>query len=145
MLLLKKDIEWIQPATATGINRDAIPMQPIHVLFEKAKTVKEAGFTDWASLERADLKPGKGSVKFVSSSNYEVQIDTHTAEILAVEYRRSDIIEKLHDGSWFADWAKYWIFLPSGILLFILWLTGIYLFFLPHYKKWQKRKKKRNV
>ena len=34
---------------------------------------------------------------------------------------------------------KYLIFLPSGIVLLVLWLTGIYLVLLPYQKKWQKQ------
>ena len=37
----------------------------------------------------------------------------------------------LHDGSWFHPLAKLWLFLPSGVIVFALWVTGIYLFLLP--------------
>lgn len=139
LLMLKKEIDWIQPPSHKGMERQAVPTQSLEALFAAAKTVKQAGFTSWAELERLDFKPGKGMVKFVSSTRWEVQIDTHTAEILHIAYRRSDLIESLHDGSFFADWVKLYVFLPSGIILFGLWLTGLYLFFLPHYKKRQKR------
>ena len=141
LLMLKKEFEWIQPSTQKGIVRDAIPTQSFEALFAAAKSVEKAGITDWKDLERVDVKAGKGVIKFVSATDWEVQIDTHSAEVLQVAYRRSDIIEQIHDGSFFADWAKLWLFLPAGIALFILWLTGMYLFFLPYYKKWQKRKK----
>lgn len=142
LLMLKKEIEWIQPSTYKGIERKAIPTQSFQALFEAAKSVEHAGITTWADLDRVDVKPGKGIVKFMSVSNWEVQVDTESAKILHVAYRRSDIIEKIHDGSWFAEWAKLGLFLPTGIALFLLWLTGMYLFFLPHYKKWQKKQKK---
>ena len=143
LLMLKKEIEWIQPSTQKGVERESIPSQSLQSLFDAAKAVKEAQIGNWADLERVDVKPDKGVVKFVSAANWEVQVDSNTGEVLQVAFRRSDIVEQIHDGSFFADWTKLWLFLPAGIVLFVLWVTGIYLFFLPHYKKWQKKKSKR--
>lgn len=141
MLSLKKEIDWLQPPSVNGTARADVPVQDMQSLFDVARSVEEMALTDWAELERVDFKPGKGMVKFVSTNNWEVQIDTATGEILQVAYRRSDIIEKLHDGSFFADWVKLYIFFPSGIVLLILWGTGIYLFFLPHVKRALKKRK----
>ena len=65
-------------------------------------------------------------------NRYEVQIDTETAEILQVAFRRSDLIESIHDGSFFNEHFKLWVFLPAGIVLALLLVTGIHLFFLPY-------------
>ena len=143
LLMLKKEIEWIQPKTQKGIEREAIPEKTLTELYAVAKSVEHAEINNWADLERVDVKANKGIVKFVSATNWEVQVDANTAEILQVAFRRSDIIEQIHDGSFFADWAKLWLFLPAGIILFVLWITGIYLFFLPHVKKRNKKKKKK--
>jgi uncharacterized iron-regulated membrane protein len=62
--------------------------------------------------------------------------------ILSSAYRRSDWIEQLHDGSFFGDWAKLWLFLPNGIVLLGLWITGAYLWYLPFYAKRKKQKSK---
>jgi len=50
-------------------------------------------------------------------TDYEAQVDLGTGAIMHVAYRRSDLIESIHDGSWFHDSAKLWLFFPSGILL----------------------------
>lgn len=142
LLMLKKEISWIQPPTAKGVEREAVPAMAIDDLFAVASTVPELAVTEWSELARVDVKPGKGVVKFVSENNWEAQIDTHTGEVLQVAFRRSDIIEALHDGSFFADWVKLYIFFPTGIILLALWATGVYLFFLPHLKRWQRAKRK---
>ncbi len=139
LLMLKKEIDWIQPPTMSGSSTE-LPTASFAELFAAASSVKEAGITTWADLDRVDIKPDKGVVKFVSLSRWEVQVDTSTAEVLSVSYRRSDLIETIHDGSFFADNAtKLFLFLPVGVLLFFLWCTGMYMFFLPHYKRWQRR------
>ena len=141
LLMLKKEIEWIQPSSQKGIQRHSIPMVSMQELFDAARSVEHAGFTTWEALNRADLKPNNGIIKFVSATHWEVQVDTHTAEVLQIAQRRSDVIEAIHDGSYFADWVKLWIFLPSGIGLFILWVTGIYLFIVLEYRKMKSRRK----
>ncbi len=143
LLMLKKEIAWIQPPTQKGIERLDVPVLPLEQLFDIAHSVPQLQVTSWEELSRADIKPSKGIAKFVGKNNWEVQIDTHSGEILQIAFRRSDIIESLHDGSYFADWVKLYIFFPSGIILFILWGTGIYLFFLPRIKRARKARNRR--
>jgi len=142
LLMLKKEISWIQPPTATGIEREAVPALGMDALFAVAADIPELEVDSWSQLARVDVKPGKGVVKFVAQNNWEAQIDTHSGEILALSFRRSDIIESLHDGSYFADWVKLYVFFPSGLILLMLWGSGIYLFFLPHVKRWKRARAK---
>lgn len=144
LLQVKKQVEWVQPPTLKGEVREGVPEASLQAMFEAAKEVSEAGIDKWEDLDRADFKPDKGVIKFVSKTRWEVQVDTSTAEVLSVTYRRSDLIETIHDGSFFAgDATKLWLFLPAGIALFVLWVTGIYMFFLPYFKKAKKRKKRK--
>ena len=138
LLMLKKEVAWIQPETVRG-ERAGVPPLSLEELFNAAREAREAADWQWSELERVDFKPGKGVVKFVGQNNFEVQVDTHSGAVLQVAYRRSDIIESLHDGSFFSDATKLYMFLPAGLVLFILWGTGIYLFFLPRIKKRQKK------
>lgn len=140
LLMLKKDVDWIQPPTAGGASA-GFPAATLTAMFDAARGVDAAGIERWEDLARVDFKPGDGIVKFVSRSRWEVQVDTTTAEVLQVAYRRSDLIESIHDGSFFAGWTKLYLFLPSGILLFVMWLTGIYLFILTRIKRGQKRRR----
>ena len=142
LLMLKKEIDWIQPPTQRGVSSD-VPALSLEDLFAAAQGAGQAGLESWQDLARVDFKPEKGVVKFVGKNDWEVQVDTATGSVLHVAERRSDFIESLHDGSYFSDSVKYFLFLPAGIVLLVLWATGLYLFFLPHYKNYQKRKAKR--
>ena len=62
--------------------------------------------------------------------------------MLSLEYRRSDLFEQIHDGSFFADWIKTFVFLPVGVVLLVLWATGIWLFLEPYLKRWQRKKRR---
>lgn len=144
-LQLKKDWSWVQPPTARGV-MSGDPASGMSASFDDilaaAMTVPEAGFESWDDIDRLDVRPDKGVVKVRGKNRWEVQIDTETAEVVQVAYRRSDLIEQIHDGSWFHDLAKLWIFLPSGVILFALWLTGMYLWILPIWAKRSGRKRR---
>ncbi len=142
LLQLKKEIDWVQPPTLNGSAPAAVPAQSVEDLLAAAQSASELELTDWRDISRVDFKPGKGIVKFVAANNWEAQIDTATGEVLQIAYRRSDIIESLHDGSFFADWVKLYVFFPSALILLTLWGTGVYLFFLPHVKQWRKANRK---
>ncbi|NNF07069.1 MAG: PepSY domain-containing protein [Candidatus Eisenbacteria bacterium] len=139
LLQVKKEVTWIQPKTMRG--EGDVPELTFEDILSAASTVREAQISGWPDVDRLDVRPKKGVIKIRSKNRYEIQIDHQTAEVLQVAYRRSDVIEQIHDGSFFHDKAKLWIFLPSGFLLFVLWVTGIYLFALPLVVKRRKRKK----
>ena len=101
-------------------------------ILDAARGVEEAGIASWDDVDRLDVRPSKGIVKVRAKSRWEVQVDTATGEVVQVAYRRSDLIESIHDGTWFHDGAKLWVFLPAGIVLMGLWVSGVYLWWLPH-------------
>jgi hypothetical protein len=110
-------------------------------LLAASVAVPEASITGWQDIERVDMQPARGIAKIQSKTRWELQIDLQTGEVLQSAYRRSDLIESLHDGSWFHDRAKLWIFFPAGVIVLGLWLTGMYLFVLPIQVRWTRRKK----
>ena len=130
LLQTKKYFAWIQPVELRG-SGDA-PTLSLPEILEICKTVAEADIKSWDDINRLDVRPSRGMLKVRANNNWEIQIDTHTGNVLQTAYRRSDIIESLHDGSYFHEAVKTWIFLPSAIILLLLWLTGIYLFILPY-------------
>ena len=137
MLQLKKQSNWIQPNVEVTSSSKPTMLQSY---LDAVSTVKEANISSWDDIERIDIRPDKGIAKIKSKNNWEIQIDIETTEIYAKNYRRSDIIESIHDGSFFSEVVKYGWFLPSGILLLILSLTGLYMFFIPILNKRKRNK-----
>ena len=140
-LQVKKQFTWVQPTEQRGKSKTANLSLP--QILEISKTVPEAEIKSWDDINRLDVRPSRGMLKVSAKNHWEIQIDTETGAILQTAYRRSDIIESIHDGSFFHDYVKLWIFLPSGIILLILWLTGIYLFILPIWVKRRRREGKK--
>lgn len=137
LLQFKKQSDWIQPPSKTG-TQGKLTIGFDRIL-EVARSVPDAGISGWDDVDRLDVRPGKGMVKVRCKNRLEIQIDTGTGEILQVSVRRSDLIENIHDGSFFFEGAKLWIFLPAALILAGLWGTGMYLFLLPYLARRSRR------
>ena len=137
LLQVKKQVAWVQPTTHEG--KGSVPEVTFAEILEIAKSVPEARITDWGDISRLDVRPNGGIVKIRAKSNWEIQIDHQTGEILQTAYRRSDTIESIHDGSFFYAKAKPWLFLSVAIGLLLLCITGIYMFLIPYLAKPRRR------
>lgn len=140
-LQLKKDFEWIQPSSVRGENADT-PSLSHEILLAAATSVPQTKDLKWSDFDRIDYKADRGMVKFITVEGWEVQVDTTNGAVLSVASRQSDFLEKIHDGSYFGDFVKYYVILPTGITLFILWVTGLWMFIYPYAKKASNKKKK---
>jgi hypothetical protein len=137
LLQLKKELPWVQPPEQRGVGKE--PTIAMGRVLEICASIPEAEVQTWADINRIDVRPSRGLLKVWAKSNWEVQIDCQTGEVLQVAYRRSDLIEAIHDGSWFHDLVKHWVFLPSAVILLLLWFTGMYLFILPYLVRRRRR------
>ena len=140
ILQLKKEVAYIQPPTRRGTGSQlSISFDRI---LEAAKTVPQAEIGSWDDISRLDVRPSRGMVKVRVKNGWEVQIDTQTGDVLQSAVRRSDLIESIHDGSYFHDSFKLWVFLPAGLILAVLAITGLHLFILTYRARWRRRLKK---
>ena len=144
LLQVKKESTWIQPATAVGTEGD--PLADWETILQTVKQNPKSEVASWQDINRLDVRPNKGIVKVQCSNRWEIQIDLITGAEVASNYRRSDLIESLHDGSFFHEQAKLWVFLPNGLILLGLWFTGAYLWWLPfRAKRIQKKRKQQKI
>ena len=139
LLQLKKQVTWVQPPTMKGSTSE-LKISWEQILSE-VKKIPDADVQSWDDIGRIDARPNRGLIKIRCKNNWEVQLDSSTAKVLSSRYRRSDWIESLHDGSFFSEWAKPTVFLANGLILLCLWLTGIYLWFLPIRSKMKQKKR----
>ncbi len=138
LLQIKKQVAWVQPPTKKG--KGKAPTVSMEAVLAAVKSVPEAAVSSWDDIDRLDTRPRDGVIKGQCKNRYEVQVDFQTGEVVQVEYRRSDFIESLHDGSWFGDSAKLYMFLPVAIVVLSLWFTGMYLFAMPLAVKWRRKR-----
>ena len=130
LLQLKKQLPWVQPTEQKG--GSTTPALSLPMILEIAATVPQAGITTWDQIDRIDVRPSKGILKVVGKNRWELQLDVATGRVLQTAYRRSDLIETIHDGSFFHDKVKLFVFFPVAIVVLGLWITGVYLWLLPY-------------
>jgi uncharacterized iron-regulated membrane protein len=138
LLQLKKQLTWVQPPEKRGTGK--APAISLADILESLKRVPEMGVTGWSDVNRLDVRIDRGMVKAWLHNGYEVQVDLGTGAVLQTAYRRSDLIEAIHDGSIFAgDWTKLGLFLPTGVTLLLLWLGGVWMWWVPFIAKRRRR------
>lgn len=139
LLQIKKQSTWVQPATSKGSG--SVPTIPWESVLHIASAHPDANVQSWSDIDRLDVRPSKGIIKIQSKNSWELQIDAESGQLLSSAYRRSDWIESLHDGSYFSDGAKLWVFLPNGLILLGLWVSGGYLWYVHIAAKRKKKKR----
>ena len=140
LLQLKKHWTWVQPAEQRG--KSKTPVLELSSIMEVLKSRPDLNVQGWEQVNRLDVRPDKGVVKAWLRSDWEVQIDLATGEILQVAYRRSDWIESIHDGSIFGDVVKLGLFFPAAIGLTLLWLGGMWMWLYPFLARRRVRRAK---
>lgn len=128
LLLEKKQYEWIQPATRTGQTGTAADYVSMQEILGAVWDCNHPDFRDVDSIDRIDFRPGHRVYKVRSKSGYaEIQVDAVTAKVLSVAIRRSDFLERWHDGSLWGAWMHGRIMPTAAVANLVLTLSGLYL------------------
>lgn len=130
LLQAKKHWAWVQPEEHRGTG--TVPAQSFDQLLAAVRTLPGYDASTWDDVQRLDVRPSRGVVKVSMHTGDEVQIDLGTGRVLQVAVRRSDLIEAIHDGSYFGgDVLKLGVFLPAGLALLVLWGSGLWMWCVP--------------
>jgi uncharacterized iron-regulated membrane protein len=126
LLQLRQEVEWIQPKTRLG-SEPGLPQVSWAAAFDSVKSVPEAGMSTWEQVASIDVKPSKSVMSFRSKEGFEVQVDSATGAVLHAAPRRTSFLIELHQGSYFHSKAMTFVFLPAGVGLLLISLTGLLL------------------
>ena len=138
LLQMKKHWSWVQPVEHQGTG--TVPQLNLEEILATVRSVPALEVRGWDDINRIDVRPSRGMCKVWLRSGWEAQVDLGTGSVLQTAYRRTDLIESIHDGSFLAgNWSKLGIFLPNGLILLLLWATGLWLFWLPFSNKRRRR------
>ncbi len=143
LLLLKKDNGWIQPPTMEGSSGSPQDFITMPRLFSVVLNAGHEDFRQIKDIDRIDFRPGKRVHKVRSRHNHsEIQVDAVTGEVLSASSRRSDLIENLHDGSFFGRAFHGWLMPIAAVSLLFLVASGIYLWIEPIARRWRRRRRR---
>ena len=131
----------IHPESSIGVSTDLanwLSLDTLEVIaFDAMRSIHGEDID--LELNRIDVRPDKGMVKFVFENHYHgLQLDGSTGEVLQLTRRNSDLIENIHDGSYFdkvlntsGDIIKLIYTTIVGLALMIFSITGFWLWFGP--------------
>lgn len=137
----KKYVDVLQYPTQTGISENANEWLPMDSLI----TIATAEIQAWkgpdysTEIDKIDVRPDKGIVKFIYKEHYHsLQLDATSGEVLSHEYRTSDLMEHLHDGTFIdrhfgISGGVFKLIYTSilGIALIVFSITGFWLWYGP--------------
>jgi hypothetical protein len=139
LLQVKKQWAWVQPKEIRGTG--TVPAIGFDDIMTAVKSAPGVSVSGWDDVKRMDIRADRGLAKVTVTGDHEVQVDLGTGKVLQTAYRRSDLIESIHDGSFLlGDITKLGLFLPTGIALCLMWLTGLWMFWLPFSVRRKRRR-----
>jgi uncharacterized iron-regulated membrane protein len=142
LLLEKKNYAWIQPPTLTGAERKAEDFISTRNLVEIVLSQDSTNFRSLEDIDRIDFRLDQRVFKVHSKHNYaEIQVDAVTGEILSTAWRPSDLLEDMHDGSYYAGWLHATLMPVAGGGLVLLSVSGIYLWLAAWLRKRRQKRK----
>lgn len=121
LLQVRNQVEGIQPK--------AVKMRPL-----KGKpllTLEEIALAARVKTQEIDqiiYRPQKFHLALRLKNGNELQIHPQSGEILKSAPRWTGFLIELHQGSFFTFWGQYLIFLPTGILLLFLLVSGLIIY-----------------
>ena len=140
LLLGWKKQTGLLPKSEKGISNNSKDWLSIDSLQAKADAYLLDSVSPHLSvkMDRIDIRPDKGMVKFVYADHYwGLQLDCTTGELLQIDKRASDFIEQIHDGSIIdhkftgKDIFKLIYTSIMGIALLTFTITGFWLWYGP--------------
>ena len=137
----KNSGDFLLPKTYKGTSTNLKDWLSVDSLQKMASRYMLDSISSTASLalERIDLRPEKGVAKFVYEEDFlGLQLDGATGKLLHIDKRRSDFIEKVHDGSildlYFktsGGQIKLIYTTIMGLALLVFTVTGFWLWYGP--------------
>jgi uncharacterized iron-regulated membrane protein len=140
LLLLKKDAAWLQPAVVRGVPGPVERLQPLPAVYAAVFALGLPEFRSEADIARIDFRPAQRVHKVVSvHGDLEVQVCATTLATSGPAVRRSDWLERLHDGSAIGDWMHGWVMPAVAVVLLFLAGSGYVMWGWPKLQKARQR------
>jgi uncharacterized iron-regulated membrane protein len=150
----KNSGELLQAKTYTGTTSDLKRWLPLDSLTTLAVHILHDSISPCLSpeIDRIDIRAEKGIVKFIFKNHFwGIQLDGASGRLLKIESRRSDIVEKIHDGSILdyylgttGDQIKLVYTSITGLALLLFSVTGFWLWYWPGQQRRQNKKRERD-
>lgn len=121
LLQVRQEVEVIQPK---AVKMEEIPDQKILTFEEIIKASK----VPQNEIDQIIFKPSKFHLAVRVKDGHELQLHPQTGEILKSSPRLTGLLIDIHQGSYFSTIGQYFVFLPSGVGVLLLLISGIMIY-----------------
>lgn len=126
LLSIRSYTPWIQAPAVKAT--PGWPSVNLETLWVKAQNISDADLKTFNNLKSIEIRPKSGTIHFRAQNGYEIQFDGQTGEILSSAKRWTPFLVKIHEGTFLPNLLKNIIFIPAGLVLIFLSMTGLYIF-----------------
>lgn len=147
ILAIKTKIPDFQPKnrySPRGSINTASQLIDLQKLIQIARRSGHSHLDSWSDVKTIDIRPNLAVARVRTFDKWEYQIDLHTGEVLSSAPRYTSFVISIHEGSFFGDFYKWGVTIPVGVGLFLLSLTGAYIYFRSQTRKRMVRHKPEN-
>jgi uncharacterized iron-regulated membrane protein len=145
LLAIKGRVAWMRPPEATAQTvESAEEVISIAQAVDAVLALERPEIRSVRDIDRIDYRPRRNIFKVLSREGYlEVQVDGRTAEVLSTSFRGDQLVEDIHDLSFFAEFAHALLLPFVALGLLALSVSGIVIFGTPVFRRWQFNRRKR--
>ncbi|MFY9344492.1 MAG: PepSY-associated TM helix domain-containing protein [Planctomycetota bacterium] len=142
LLLLKKQYHWLQPAVVRGAPGTVEQLQPLAAVYGALFALGLPQFRGEHDIARIDFRPAQRVHKVVSvHDDLEVQVCAVTLATSGPHVRRSDLLERMHDGSFLGDFVHGRVMPAVALILLYLASSGYVMWLWPKWQRWRARRR----
>jgi len=137
LLATKGSLPWVRPPEAKGAEITAVEeVIGLSAVVSIAIAVGNPEIASFDAIGRIDYRPSRNVFKVLSKNlRHEIQVCGKTGKVLQVAYRSDQLVEDIHDLSFFAAWLHtYWLPVVAALLA-VLAISGTCIFFVPVLRK----------
>ena len=143
-LAMKDRFSFMRPPVQEAVALErAMDILPVAEVLDIAFAKGYPELNEIGDVDRVDYRPKDNVFKVVSNEGYrEIQVDGVKGTIVSDAFRNDQLMEDIHDMSFFADLMHGYLLPTVALALTFLSLTGIGIFFTPILRRWRFRHKK---
>ena len=138
-LALKGQFAFMRPPVMpTSELESAKAILPLADVLQIAFDAGQHELDELKDVDRVDFRPGDNVFKVVSKTGYrEIQVDGTRGTIVSNAKRNDQLMEDLHDMSYFAEATHEFVLPAVAVMLFLLSTSGIVIFSVPIVRRWR--------
>jgi len=80
-------------------------------------------------IDQIIYRPSKNNIAIRYKNDMEKQLNAQTGEVLSFAKRHTNWLLRIHQGNYFSNWVKQFVFIPTAFALQVLWISGLLLYF----------------